>query len=294
MASATPTRRVTPRDLDLFQALDRCPLTVAQLLKISQTFAYPFTTERRVQERLHDLAAAGRVRRWLYATAGRGELSYYTLSPLGYQLLYGADAPLPHSRRFGEVGLARQPHTRALADFIVHTVTAVPDAGVLLADFWRENTLRLPIGQESLYPDCAFQLVTPDNVPFMFFVELDNVTERVSSTRYPDSWERKLQLYDRYQDSCGRRFRVLAVTTGSDQRLRHILDQAARTQRNPQRSLAYGITLGAYLQAENALTDACFRNHRQQLVSLLPAQRHSVSPVARAATAVLVRAGSLG
>ncbi len=40
---------VTPRDRDLFQALDRSPLTIRQLLKLSTTFAYPFTTERRVQ-----------------------------------------------------------------------------------------------------------------------------------------------------------------------------------------------------------------------------------------------------
>lgn len=79
-ASDSPLRLVTPRDRDLFEALDRCPLTVRQLLKLSVTFAYPFTTERRVQERLHQLCAAGRVRRWLYATAGQGALSYYTLS----------------------------------------------------------------------------------------------------------------------------------------------------------------------------------------------------------------------
>src|SRR5689334_18304093 len=77
---------VTPRDLDLFHALERTPLTVRQLLKLSATFAYPFTAERRVQERLQQLCAAGRVRRWIYSTAGQGALSYYTLSPLGYQL----------------------------------------------------------------------------------------------------------------------------------------------------------------------------------------------------------------
>src|SRR6266436_5899805 len=53
---------VTPRDRDLFAALDRGPLTVRQLLTLSVTFAYPFTTERRVQERLQKLCAAGRVR----------------------------------------------------------------------------------------------------------------------------------------------------------------------------------------------------------------------------------------
>src|SRR5438309_1645785 len=129
MASKSPLRLVTPRDRDLFAALDRCPLTVRQLLKLSATFSYPFTTERRVQERLQNLCAAGRVRRWLYATAGQGALSYYTLSHLGYQLLHGADA-LPQGRgAFGPVGHARQPHTQALADAIVHLFVAAHAAG---------------------------------------------------------------------------------------------------------------------------------------------------------------------
>src|SRR5713226_23401 len=98
---------VTPRDIDLFQALDRCPLTVRQLLKLSTTFAYPFTTERRVQERLQKLCAAGRVRRWRYATAGQGALSYYTLALLGYRLLQGHDTAPPGRGHFGPVGVAR-------------------------------------------------------------------------------------------------------------------------------------------------------------------------------------------
>src|SRR5213593_997136 len=111
---------VTPRDRDLFRALDRCPLTVRQLLKLSATFSYPFTTERRVQERLHRLVAAGRVRRWTYATAGQGALSYYTLAPLGFRLLHGADAAPSGRGLFGPVAVARQSHTQALAEAIMH------------------------------------------------------------------------------------------------------------------------------------------------------------------------------
>src|ERR1700704_1771246 len=103
-----PLCLVTPRDTDLFQALDRGPLTVRQLLKLSPTFAYPFTTERRVQERLQRLCAAGRVRRWRYATAGQGALSYYTLSPLGYRLLHGFAAAPSGRGLFSAIGIARQ------------------------------------------------------------------------------------------------------------------------------------------------------------------------------------------
>src|SRR5258708_6091605 len=48
--------RPTPRDLDILIALDRCPLTVAQIFKLSEIFSIPFTTIRRVQERLGLLA----------------------------------------------------------------------------------------------------------------------------------------------------------------------------------------------------------------------------------------------
>src|SRR5438094_9867720 len=78
---------VTPRDLQIFQALDRGPLTLEQLFKINQTFTQPFTGKHRLWERLQILTASGRVRRYTYATEGPGALRYYTLSPVGYQLL---------------------------------------------------------------------------------------------------------------------------------------------------------------------------------------------------------------
>src|SRR5437660_4059743 len=168
---------VTPRDQDLFQALDRCPLTVRQLLSLSATFIYPFTTERRVQERLQKLAAAGRVRRWRYATAGQGALSYYTLSPLGYRLLHGFDA-IPSGRGlFAPVGVARQAHSRALAEAITHLFIGAHQAGVSIGNFRRENTLRLKIGDESLYPDAAFEIGPEADTRFTFYIELDNRTE---------------------------------------------------------------------------------------------------------------------
>ena len=145
---ASPLRLVTPRDRDLFEALDRSPLTVRQLLKLSVTFAYPFTTERRVQERLQQLCAAGRVRRWLYATAGQGALSYYTLTTLSYRLLHGEDAKAPARGAFGPVGLSRQPHTQALADALVHLLVCSRSAGIRVEAFARENTLCLNMADE--------------------------------------------------------------------------------------------------------------------------------------------------
>src|SRR5947208_8276573 len=97
MATAS-LRLVTPRDLDVLNALDHCPMTAVQLLKFSQTFDSPFPTEKRVRDRLHLLSDAGRVRRWQYATAGRGAPNYYTLTRLGSRLLHG-DGALPPSKR---------------------------------------------------------------------------------------------------------------------------------------------------------------------------------------------------
>src|SRR5438552_13357048 len=139
--TSPPLCLVTPRDRDVFKALDCCPLTVRQLLTLSATFAYPFTTERRVQERLQRLAAAGRVRRWRYATAGQGALSYYTLTPLGYRLLHGFDTVPSGRGLFGPVGVARQAHTRAIAEVLVQLFVSASRIEIRLAEFRRENAL---------------------------------------------------------------------------------------------------------------------------------------------------------
>ncbi len=269
MATESPLCLVTPRDRDLFQALDRCPLTVRQLLKVSSTFAYAFTTERRVQERLQCLAAAGRVRRWRYATAGQGALSYYTLTPLGYRLLHGVDT-LPSGRGlFGPVGVARQAHTQALAEAIVHLVAAAHRTQIPIRNFRRENALRLRVGDDSLYPDGAFELCPDQDARFTFYLEIDNRTETVAVGSSLDSWGRKVQFYEKYQDAQADRFRVLAITTGGPERLRHMLEVAHDLARNRRRSLVYGIGYTDLLHAEDPFTSACFRNHAHQSVALV-------------------------
>lgn len=270
MASTAPLRLLTPRDLEILTALDHCPPTARQLLKLSRTFECPFPNERRVRDRLQALSDSGRVRLWQYATAGRGAPNYYTLSPLGYRLLHGEGAIPPTKRAFAPVGLAQQHHTQSLADFIVHTAIAAHRAGVRFTGFYRENTLRLSVGEECLYPDCGFQLVRADGTEFGFVVEIDAGTERIRSPKDLDSWERKIRLYDRFQDSCVKRFRVLIVSTRSAVRVEHILDAAAKLVGNPHRALFYGVSLPAYLAQEEAVTTLCFRDHRGVAMALLP------------------------
>jgi hypothetical protein len=259
--------------LEVLLALDCCPLTVRQLLKLSATFeAGAFSSIRGVQERLHKLHQAGWVRRWRYATASRGAApEYYKITLLGYRLLYGAEAIPPTKRHFSEVGVAHQQHTLSLSEFIVHTTVAAHRRGIRMVNFFRENTLCLTMNGGTLFPDCAFELLTHERIQYNFLVELDNGTERIRSDKDAESWQRKLRLYDQIQNrSHPHRFRVLIVNTRSRDRLRHILDAAATLTSNPNRSLFYGVHLGDYLETLDAVCGPCFLDHRGQPTPLIP------------------------
>lgn len=269
MSSSSASFLLTARDREILAALDRTPLTVKQALKLSQTFKRPFTSERRIRERLQTLTDAGLVRRFRYATAGYGVVSYYVLARSGFQLLHGERAVPPVKRAFAPVGLARQEHTRALSDFIVHTAVSVQRVGCSLSDFHRENAFQLEINGERMAPDCALQIVDWHGYPWNFLVELDNRSERIRSTKDTESIQRKIRLYEAYQDRCRHRFRVLVVTTGTSDRLARILSLSRTLTNNPARSLFYGTKLPAFLAERNPLRARCFFNHRGQRVSLL-------------------------
>ncbi len=276
MDNTSPRRQLTHRDTEILLALDRCPLTVRQLMKLSETFeAGAFKSPRSVQDRLQKLHTVGWVRPWRYATTGRGGApAYYKLTLLGYRLLYGGKAVPPTKRYLAEVGLSHQHHTLSLSEFIVHTAVAAHRRGIRMVNFYRENTLRLPVGDEALFPDCAFELMSPAGLKFNFLVELDNGTERVRSQKDTESWQRKIRLYDGLQNqSYPHRFRVLVVTTRSGDRLRHILDAAAVQMHNPRRTLFYGVHLRNYLEEPDPICAPCFQDHRGLPVALVPRTR---------------------
>jgi hypothetical protein len=265
-----PRRILTGRDLEVLTALDRTVLTAGQLLKLAATFTHPFGSERMVRERLAALGSAGWVQAGRYATVGAGAgQNYYQITRTGYRILYGESAEPPTKRYFAPVALPRQHHTRCLADFIVHTIVAAHVAGVTFTDYYRENTLKLTVGQECLYPDCAFQLILPDGRAFNYLVELDNHTEQIRSTKDADSWQKKARLYDDLQSSSSNRFRVLVVTTRSGPRLKTILALGAAVASNPQRSLLIGVPLAAYLAEPAALQVPVFLDHHLHPVSLV-------------------------
>ena len=127
------------------------------------------------------------------------------------------------------------------------------------------------MGSVVLYPDSVFELHTPDGRQFNFLVELDNGTERVRSDKDTESWQKKIRLYNVLQDrNYPDRFRLLVVCTRCSDRLRSILKLAAEHATNPQRALIYGIHLNDYLKQPDALCHPSFRNHRDELVALVP------------------------
>jgi len=273
MATSPTPRHLTDRDEEILLALDRCPLTVVQILKLSQAFSgQPFTSARGVQDRLHKLREADWVRSWPYAIANRGSPpDYFRLTPLGFRLLHGEHAVPPTKRHFSEVSIGHHHHTHCLADFIVHTLVAARRRAIRLAHFYRENTLQLRVGADVLLrPDCAFELHTPSGHQLNFLVELDGGTERIRSDKDTDAWQQKIQLYNLLQDrNYPDRFRVLVVTTRCSDRLQSILTLAAQNTTNSQRTLFYAVTLPDYLAQPDALYHPCFRDHRGNSIPLV-------------------------
>lgn len=283
MEHPTAHRHLTDRDVEILQVLDRCPLTVSQLLKLSATFATQhFTSIRSVQDRLQKMRGVGWIRSWPYAVASRGSPpDYFKLTALGYRLLYGENAELPAKRHLSEVSVGNHHHTLRLSDFIVHTLVGAHRRCVRIVNFYRENSLRLCVDGQTLQPDSAFELHAPDGRQFNFIVELDNGTERIRSNKDTDSWQRKVRLYNTLQDrNYPNRFRVLVLTTRCVGRLQSILAVAAAHATNPQRSLFYAAHLDHYLQEPDALGSPCFQNHHGLRFCLLPSVMSLPTPAA--------------
>ena len=279
MATNVTRIQITDRDLDVLTAIDAIPMTAAQLLEYSHTFAEPFTQARLVQRRLHILEQSGYVRSWPYAMASNGRSpSYFKLTRLGYRILHGDNCVFPKRRYFEAISDAHHYHTRHLAEFLIRLAVNGHRQGISLRRFARENSVRIQSDGYTLYPDAAFQLAAPGGRAFNFVVELDNGTERVRSQQDIESISRKIKGYDAHQASFDafdpRRYVVLFVTTRSQVRLTHILKTARDLMKNPQRLVFLGIDLDSFLSAENPVTEHCFCDHRGKHFPLIPAHDH--------------------
>lgn len=262
---------LSPRDEDLLRWLDRTPLTTAQVLRASETFAgEPFRDERRVRERLQTLATAGLVRSWPLSLSGGGAPNYYKLTPEGYRVLHGFEAPLPHHREFDAIRLARLLHTQTLAEVIVHAFVAAHRHRVYVKRFHKENALTLTARPHEERPDCAFQFEMGGRT-FNVLFEIDNSSEPVDAAAH-QSIRQKLVGYEAYQDAVwqtwktqglrGRRpnFRVAFLTRTID-RAHHILALAGKLARNRERRLCYAATQDSFLAEADALRQPVFLDH---------------------------------
>ena len=266
--------KIGPRDVEILMALDRTPLTPAQLCRLSSTFTAPFRDEHNLRRRLRRLVESNLLKSWPYAIVSDGRSPrYFKLTREGYRLLHGCDAPLPRRRYFEEISHGHHHHTNSLAELILHIAIQASKQGIELRHFARENSVKLEANGFALYPDCAFQLVTPDRRPFNFVVELDNGTERVRTKQDVESIERKVRGYDAHQSRFAandpRRYLVLFVTTRSKQRLKHILDLADMVMVNRQRTVFIGADSGS-IASSDLFRDALFDDHRGLKRTLLP------------------------
>ncbi len=270
------TTKIGLRDLDILTAIDRTPLTPAQLCKVSQTFSVPFHDEHNLRRRLRRLTDAGLLKSWPYAIVSNGRSPhYFKLTREGYRLLYGEDAALPRRRYFGEISHGHHYHTNYLADVIVHLAVTGHRQRIALRHFARENSVKLEAGGFTMYPDCAFQLVNAKGRAFNFVLELDNGTERMRSRQDVESIERKIRGYDIHQSQFAaddpNRYVVLFVTTRSVYRLPKILSLADTFMQNRQRTVFVGCDFDTLL-ASNPFHDAVFTDHRCLRRTIVPMQ----------------------
>lgn len=266
---------LTQRDWQLLEHIDYHPLTVAQLLTVSRTFARPFTQTRLLQRRLKLLATAGYVRSWPYATTG-GSPHYFKLTRNAYRVLHGPAAQMPGRRHFEAIAPGRHLHTRALGDFLIRLFCDVASQGITMRNFSRENAFRLEADGYVLLPDCAFDLHLPSGRSLRYAVELDNGTERVHSEKEVDSLERKLRGYDAHQAQFDardpQRYVAVFVTTRSAARLDNIMRAAREVMSNPQRTVFLGANLTPLLACADLLNGRCMVDNRGRRRGLLPPQ----------------------
>jgi hypothetical protein len=266
--------KIGPRDVEILTAIDRTPLTPAQLCRLSETFESPFRDEHNLRRRLRILTEAGLVRSWPYAlvTDGRSP-RYYKLNRDGYRLLYGENAALPRRRYFEEISHGHHQHGNFLAEAVVHLSIMAQRQGNMIRHFARENSVKLMAHGFTMFPDCAFQIVSPNGKVYNFVVELDNGTERIRSTQDVESIERKIRGYDAHQSQFAAddadRYLVLFLTTRSPYRLQTILSLADALMQNRQRTVFVGCDLETLL-ASDPFHIPVLSDHRSLRRTLIP------------------------
>lgn len=259
----------TARDQQIHEALTLTPLDTQQLLKLSETFMQPFSSARKLRERMQEHAGAGWVRTFAYATTTVGAVNYYKLTPAGYRMLHGPEAVLPKESAFRDVSPALQRHTRHLADIIVHTIYHAHVGGIRIHNQIGENRLTLALGDRQQKPDYSFRLAAGGEV-FTYYDELDESTEPIASTKQRESLEAKIRFHEDYQNATGERYRVRVIFSKATARFTQFL-ALARQHATRQRMIFLAMLLDDYMKHGSPLTSPMFVDHRNRLQSLVPA-----------------------
>ncbi len=283
---------LSPRDLALLRLLSWTPATTALLLSASTAFADgPFRDDRRLRERLTALTVEGFVRSWTSAVASGGLQNYYKITPAGFSALHGSDVPLPPRAFFAEITPSHFAHTLRLAEAIVTILRASYNRRIEIVRYFRENELTLPLGTESLQPDCFVRLRSAGRT-FSLAFEIDTSQESLDSPS-SNSIRRKLTLYHAYQNQAladwnvaakkweEPRFRVVFLTA-SVTRGYHILALSRQIQTQTARRLVYAATQDSFVTEREPLTAPLFLDHFghwQSLVDLHPSAPFTKAPV---------------
>ena len=256
--------KLLPRDEEVFAVLEHTPLTIKQIMKISQTFSERFKDKDNLGRRMRQLRSNGYVKSWSYGfpTNGRSA-NYFKLTPKSFRYVGDVD-DMPSPTYFSEV--QNHKHTVKLADFIVHLMVLAHRAGFEIRNLTRENSVSLSLeginDSEGTMNDDAKILVRPDlgfelivnGRPFRFFVEIDNGTERGIVSSRIDAKIRGYLAYARSLPS-DQQFSVLWVATKSEIRAANLVMRSAQYVQSQKQTLFYGATLDAFCQSMDLEND---------------------------------------
>ena len=264
--------QLTHRDHNTLSALQKLPLTSAQLFRLSETFNQSFPSERVLRRRMLRLKEEGMVRRFFFAFPSDGRNpAYWRLTRRAFRLinqLSGSD-PLPRRSMFAAMGVSLHFHTHRLNEVVVALLVAAHRDGFHVDKLELETSLTIDIDNSAI-PDATLELLASDGRKYRFFVELDTASERIATQqRLPSSIQKKLEFYERYRKKDVQPFRVLFVTTSSHRRATNILKFSNSLSHNRAAKLVIAAHLPNVLGADDCLVDKVFQNHQLQDTALV-------------------------
>ncbi len=279
--SSNSSIKIQPRDRELLTSLDLSPFDARQLAKLSTTFTEPFTDEKFVRRRMHRLGEAGLVSHFHYHTDSAGTAKYYRLTREGYRFIAGPEKALPRRSYFHPVSASLQNHTRLLADFIAHTLTAASMHRVAVKSFYGENQLELKLAERYLRLDAAAQFKIKGYRPYNCLFELDCGTEPVYSTKQRESLSQKVRFIFDYERSCQQTFRHYVIFASSPVRMANYLHMVDELNPNRQRTICYATSLDRFLGTSDPFRAPIFHDHERTLASILPSPQMELLPASQ-------------